>query len=111
MDDEKRRAARYRATVAAEVDLDGETVQGALTRDASEHGVSLLTEHALPVGREVTLRCTLEHTAVSVVGKVVRVRELPAEDSSRWALEIAIELTAPNPLVGEIFRQLGRMKD
>jgi len=104
---ERRAAPRHHVKLDAEIECKGSSYAGSLTRDASESGILIVTDAEATVGDDVTIRCSLGETTLSVTGTVAR--RAPREDGSGLA-EIAVVLTMPNPLVAEIFRQLERAR-
>ena len=103
MSSERRHSPRHNAHLQAEIEIDGHVFGGSLTRDASETGLLLVTDADTAVGDAVTIRCELGGSSLSVTGKVARRRPTDGK-----LFEIAVLLSAKNPLVAEIFRQLER---
>jgi hypothetical protein len=101
---ERRVSQRHHAKLDAEVEINGRTFGGSLTRDASETGLLVATDADAQIGDTVTIRCSLGGTMLSVTGTVTRRDRRSDHDLG----EIAVLLSAKNPLVAEIFRQLER---
>lgn len=99
-DEENRRfAERHPVYFVAELlPDDGDRVQVAVTHDASETGMLLLTRAHLELGQSVTVRVLLPgHGARQppVTGRVVRREALSSSEVDFWREKVALQFDAP----------------
>ncbi len=98
-EDNRRLAERHPVYFVAELlPDDGNRVQVAVTHDASETGLLLLTRAHLEVGQSVTVRVLLPGDAPRqppVTGRVVRREELSSSEVDFWREKVALQFDAP----------------
>lgn len=84
----------------------GERARVAITRDASETGLLLLTRAHVEVGQSVTVRVLLpgdDGKRPPVTGRVVRREELSPHEVDFWKEKVALQFDAPE---AELTREL-----
>lgn len=99
-DEENRRLAERHPVyfVAELLPDDGDRVQVAVTHDASETGLLLLTRAHLELGQSVTVRVLLPGDAPRqppVTGRVVRREALSSSEVDFWREKVALQFDAP----------------
>lgn len=109
--DERRHAERHEAFVGAELELEG--MQGrwtAMTKDLSATGLLLFCRGHLKLEQPLTLFLFLpgDGPPLEVRGKVVRRKELSAEESTLWSEKVAVAFDALPADVAETFEALSR---
>jgi c-di-GMP-binding flagellar brake protein YcgR len=97
--DNRRQHRRYQAAVAAEIELDGNTLEGE-TRDISVGGVSVLVDEPLDEGADIAVTLILTEDGIAA-----------AHDDAELAATARVMWTAPTEhgacLAGLRFVQLG----
>ena len=98
-DEENRRAERHIVYFVAELlPADGERARVAITHDASESGLLMLTRAHLEIGQSVTVRVMLPGDATErppVTGRVVRREVLSPAEVDFWREKVALQFDAP----------------
>ncbi len=106
-EEENRRAERHVVYFVAELlPEDGERARVAITHDASETGLLLLTRAHLELGQSVTVRVLLPGDVEQrrpVTGRVVRRETLSPAEVDFWKEKVALQFDAPE---GELAREM-----
>ncbi len=114
MDDDNRRTAeRHAVYMGAEIELDGDRVASAVTRDASTTGLLLLARTRLEPGQTVRIRIYLpgDGDPRIVTGKVVRREPLNEHENSLWREKVAVALDTPAPDVESTLADLAAKQE
>lgn len=114
MQDDRRRAPRTNVFLAAEIETPDGRFRSAVSRDASEQGLLLLTRSDVAVGAEIKLHVLrLDQNAAPIVvrGRVVRSEPLDADEALVWLRKLGIALEEPpTELHDEIERFVERQR-
>ncbi len=106
---DRRRARRHRAYLAAEVVVEGEIGRSAVTKDVSETGLLLLTRAKLNEGQAVRLKIHRpgeEDRPLILSGLVVRREQLSFEEVGTWREKVAFRFDQPQPALAAEFAAL-----
>jgi len=106
---ERRRARRHRAYLAAEVVIAGEIGHSAVTKDVSEGGLLLLTRARVKEGQSVRLKIHRpgeEDRPLEVTGLVVRREALSYEEIGTWREKVAVRFDVPQLALATEFEAL-----
>ncbi len=96
--DERRAGERHRIWAPVEIVSPGGEPAIAVTYDASERGLLLLTRADVAVGAELVLTITVpDHEVHRARGRVVRVGRNDDDPEGLWPHRIAVCLDAPIP--------------
>ena len=105
---EKRTATREPVHLVTEIELNGEQIGCAISRDASGSGFLLLTHLNLAPGSELTLRMYLPHEtdARLLKASVVRCERILPGQGVVWDYRIAVALHDPPPDLQDLVQSL-----
>lgn len=100
-DEERRAAPRERASIAAEIAVDGASPVLGVMLDASATGVQLVTRKTVAVGQPVQLGLQVAgERRVDVTGTIARVER--TDPGTTWRFRIGVSLDEPNEELAEI---------
>lgn len=114
MSADRRASTRRKVSLAAELETGEGRRAVAVSRDASESGILLLTHLEPPLATEFRLfilRPSETEPSLELRGRVVRSEKLELEYADVWSYKVAVELIDPPANLGAILDEVAAAMD